>query len=238
MGTRSASGRGLFRVTLLVVFAASAVVALTLAARTEEPTVTAAGPDQPTYRLSNFSFQYPFPASGSSEDSAPSPAFAGVTFRSEWVSDIFPGDAECQIILRGADGAVVASWYLLVTTLEPTAVQGPAPVEVAAPPISAAGSCGPAEAPSGHYQFADVAITDDPDTRQGPKIVGTILASGGVAGTQSCMAEVRLPNGSFGIHEFTLSAGDGSRLSVLLPPSLSEGISATVSCEPYTIPPA
>jgi hypothetical protein len=234
MSTRPISGRRSARVIVPLVFGLSVVVAFALAARTEEPTVAPAKAGQQTYALSDFTFVYPFRATGSSEDSAPSEAFAGVAFRSEWVGDTFPGDGECQIMLHGADGAVVGTWYLLITTLEPTAWQGPSSVDVTGPPSSATAWCGAASAPSGEYRFTDIAITDDPDTRHGPKITGTILAPTGTAGTHDCIAQVQLADGSISTHEFTLSAGDGSRLDVLLPPSLSTATSETVSCDPYT----
>jgi hypothetical protein len=87
--------------------------------------------DRGTYLLSDFAVTYPYQPRGAD---APDDTLAGVRFTAAWSTDLFPGHADCRLILRDASGDVVGTLpFGLDLTRTPFSLS-PHTVEVSAPP--------------------------------------------------------------------------------------------------------
>lgn len=103
-------------------------------------------PPQPSYELSNFKIQYPYvdPRDVYVEPSVDRRTQAAVSYSAAWLSDSYPGTANCQIVLYGAGAEVVGRYSFELISYSPEALEGEGfgpPVRVKGRPVAASGSC-------------------------------------------------------------------------------------------------
>lgn len=132
----------------LLFFGISAV--LLAAQSVAYPALTAppppASPPQPSYKLSIFEIQYPYvdPRDEYVRPSVDRRTQAALSYSAAWLSDSFPGKAQCQIVLYGAGAEVVGRYRFELISYSPEALKGEGfgpPVRVSARPVAASGSC-------------------------------------------------------------------------------------------------
>jgi hypothetical protein len=197
----------------------------------EEPPATPADapndglvPSGGTYGLSNFEVQFP------QQSPAGEGPVATVTFRLDWSTATFPGQAPCTIRLFDAQGGLVTQSDFELTALS-SGRRVPKDIEVPfGIPTTAEGECGPGMIFDGRsqYVFSNLVV-------EGDRITGDIAWSAGTpVGEAACAARVVGPDGESMIEVFTLGAGQGvDRTIVLLPGKFPDSGTAEVRCEPY-----
>jgi hypothetical protein len=197
--------------------------------------IVAATANEASYLLSGFDITYPASSHGLGEDLDES--YAAVSFDATWSEDTFPGTSQCELMLFNGDGAIVGRSTFSFSSLEQSARLKLHPVPVAERPASVEGGCSEAEPPSQiGYGFTDLAVVDNENTRHGDLLVGTVTTEGGVLpGAHLCTAHLEYAD-RIEPFLFTLDAGDGNPLSLVLPQELQGARGATVDCEPYSVP--
>jgi hypothetical protein len=204
----------------------------------ERETTAASQPWRETYVLSRFRVIYPFvDRSGSDGSAVPDLTKAGVAYESAWSGGTYPGEAPCSIELFDKHGGRVGSQSFNFATLTPL-VHHDAVIGIpfdGAPPVSADGTCGPATPPGpGTYVFTDLRVVTDGDDRL---VADVAWSSDEPPLTQSCIASFSMADGAHDERSFTLDAGQGADVTLLLlPQGLAGAAPLGVYCEPYTGP--
>ena len=189
---------------------------------------------EPTYRLSEFSITYPFPPDLTGSSPADT-EHVGISYRADWVGRVFPGKAECEVMLKASNGETVGTWYFTLTSVEPRAHVGQSAVEVTGEPTAVIPVCARSVPPTetgATYRFSDTRVEPAEGPGDDARIVGTIETEGGdEPGTHRCTAKVILADGSTQPLNFNLTSGSGETLIVLLPKELETARSASITCE-------
>lgn len=99
--------------------------------------------ERATYTLTDFEITYPYDDPRS--DVPPSSRLAEVTYRIQWPSDGYPGNANCHLRLAGSEGQMVGSLRFGLDSASNDVHTRGMKVPVKAPPVSATGSCEPGD---------------------------------------------------------------------------------------------
>jgi hypothetical protein len=218
--------------TLLI---AAVIVGLATSASGGRSAVQPASPGEDSYRLSNFTIQYPLieetPAGPQSD-----PSHARIGFDVTWSGSEYPGEAACELQAFDADQTLVgALQFDLIAPLQQALGPNDLPVPVDAKPTSVAGVCAVGDRPSDGYGFSNVRVEKG---EAGPRLVGTIEWLGeSPPGLNACTAHLVLPDAQEVEHYFELSSGPEKNGTIaLLPTSLDTATVASIDCEPYVSP--
>lgn len=157
---------------------------------------------QPSYELTDIQLEYPY---RDPRDATLDPTRAGVSYVSSWAGASYPGLADCNITLHGADGTEVGRYSFGLSSGTPTDPPLPfQPVDVNAPPSSAEGACQPTVYPTGSgYTFDNPSVSRPTDPQSGrPETGKTRLAfrarwaTTTPPGLRKCTVHVRNDDGS------------------------------------------
>jgi hypothetical protein len=186
--------------------------------------------DRGTYLLSDFEVTYPYQPRGAD---APDDTLAGVRFAAAWSTDLFPGHADCRLILRDASGDVVGTLpFGLDLTRTPFSL-APHTVEVSAPPDSADGSCEHGVYPPGPgYTFTDMQVRPDPHEEGSSSISFTVQwATGVFPSLRLCETHVSAIDGREITHPVGMSLGqEGKRITLRAPIPPEQVKDAWITC--------
>ena len=193
--------------------------------RTNE--VVPAKPGQATHLLSDFEIEYPYVDPAGNID----PAAVGVSYTSEWATDLNPGTTTCEMQAIAPDGAIAgeATFYLANNVDDPTRHDA-VDVPVTAKPVSAQGYCGPADPDQAiaRYEITNLRI-------KGDHLLGSVNWVGGIDPVeQFCQATFQRSDGTSKVVPFSLMAPEGDQDILLMgPEAASELTPESVSCEPF-----
>jgi hypothetical protein len=194
-----------------------------------------------TYELTEFEIQYPYREALRDGSTAEDQSRAGVRYDATWATAEYPGPADCQVVLRDADGEEVGEasfeWDSLEATTRLSSFQD---IPVTEEPVEASGTCAQGRyEPSRGYSFERVRA-HRPD-HAGPGPAGTTISGlvrwrgGRPAFTRSCEAHIQLSDGSVQDVAFTLDAPNGREVALLHVPDLAaEDVDdVNVECGPF-----
>lgn len=214
----------------------AAVLAVSLGAlqqaflgRTPE-TAARSAPDptsREAYELSGFTIDFPWPEGSNQSSTA---LAAGVRFEATWSTSAFPGRAECQLTLLGADGAPVGTAAFFASYLSRTAHPPPVVVDVTSPPEAARGTCGPGTYPQGAgYVIREITVDESDDPGWTAVEFKAVWASEADPTWRECRLEARLLSGTTLSQTFTLSVPDGALVNreIHAPPAAIGEVSVT-----------
>jgi hypothetical protein len=186
--------------------------------------------DRGTYLLSDFEVTYPFQPRGAD---APDDTLAGVRLTAAWSTDLFPGDAECRLILRDASGDVVGSAPVRLGLTRTPFSLSPQTVEVSAPPASAGGSCEHGVYPPGPgYTFTDMQVRTD-SHEEGWSSISFVVhwASGVFPSFRPCETHVSATDGREITHSVGMSIGqEGKEITLRAPIPPDQVKDAWITC--------
>lgn len=155
-----------------------------------------------TYDLTDFLVDYPYGEAGGGPDKSR----AGVSYVPRWRGGVYPGPAECSLVLRGATGEVVGRLTVEVDARTEGRRTPPLAVPVSSRPTSAEGSCAEGSQGAGTsvrvvYSLVDISDLADPQfedeaTGEAAKLTFQVTESEAPRGAVSCDLRVHFKDGS------------------------------------------
>lgn len=214
-----------------VAIVAAAIIGFGIAATASSigssPQPRRAAPGENSYRLSEFSIDYPV---SSDDDIGEGGQYASVGFRAELTTGLMPGEVKCVVELWGQDEAAVGSVEFGMSILGSSTVLAPLPVSVSDRPASATGYCSGQVAGASTVTIRDLGIASDNGRTY---LVGDIRwPSDQYPGEQFCTAVLVGSPGEESVVPFTFDPGEGSGVKMLSLPDGQIVPPSGVTCQP------